>query len=38
VTAWAQARNADPRLVNWRFITPEARIKLKHLYLSIQDG
>ncbi|MDZ7621551.1 MAG: IS630 family transposase [Candidatus Competibacteraceae bacterium] len=37
VTAWEQARNADPRPVNWRFTTPDARIKLKRLYPSIQD-
>ena len=35
VAAWEQARNADPRPVNWRFTTPDARIKLKHLYPSI---
>ena len=28
VAAWEQARNADPRPVNWRFTTPNARIKL----------
>ncbi|MCB1794652.1 MAG: IS630 family transposase [Candidatus Competibacteraceae bacterium] len=38
VAAWEQARNADPRSVNWRFITPDAPIKLKRLYPSIQDG
>ena len=38
VAAWQQARNADPRPVNWRFTTPDARIKLKRLYPSIQDG
>ena len=38
VAAWEQARNADPRPVNWRFTTPDARIKLKRLYPSIQDG
>ena len=38
VAAWKQARNADPRPVNWRFTTPDARIKLKRLYPSIQDG
>ncbi len=25
VAAWQQARNADPRPVNWRFTTPVAR-------------
>lgn len=38
VAAGEQARNADPRPVNWRFTTPDARIKLKRLYPSIQDG
>ena len=38
VAAWEQARNANPRPVNWRFTTPDARIKLKRLYPSIQDG
>jgi hypothetical protein len=36
VTAWEQDRNANPRPVNWRFTTPDARIKLKRLYPSIQ--
>ena len=27
VAAWEQARNADPQPVNWRFTTPDARIK-----------
>ena len=38
VAAWEQARNSDARPVNWRFTTPDARIKLKRLYPSIQDG
>ena len=38
VIAWEQARNACPHPVNWRFTTPGARIKLKRLYPSIQDG
>jgi hypothetical protein len=38
VAAWEQVRNAIPRPVNWRFTTPDARIKLKRLYPSIQDG
>ena len=38
VAAWEQARNASPRPVNWRFTTPDARIKLKRLYPSIQSG
>ena len=36
VAAWEQARNADPRPVNWRFTTSDARIKLERLYPSIQ--
>jgi hypothetical protein len=38
VAAWQQARNANTRPVNWRFTTADARIKLKRLYPSIQDG
>jgi hypothetical protein len=38
VTAWQQIRNTNLRPVNWRFTTPDARIKLKRLYPSIQDG
>jgi hypothetical protein len=38
VTAWEQDRNANLRPVNWRFTTPDSRIKLKRLYPSIQDG
>ena len=38
VAAWEPARNSDARPVNWRFTTPDARIKLKRLYSSIQDG
>ena len=38
IAAWEQARNAEARPVNWRFMTAEARIKLKRLYPSIQDG
>ena len=38
VAAWEQTRNASPRPVNWRFTTLDARIKLKRLYPSIQDG
>ena len=37
VAAWQQARNTRPQPVNWRFTTPDARIKLKRLYPSIQD-
>lgn len=38
VAAWEQARNANLHPVNWRFTTSDARIKLKRLYPSIQDG
>jgi transposase len=38
IAAWEQARNANARPVNWHFTTPDARIKLKRLYPSIQDG
>lgn len=38
IAAWQQARNADPRPVNWRFTTADARIKLKRLYPSIKVG
>jgi hypothetical protein len=38
VAAWEQARNAIARPVDWRFTTPDARIKLKRLYPSIQSG
>ena len=38
VAAWEHARNANTQAINWRFTTPDARIKLKHLYPSIQDG
>jgi len=35
VAAWEQDRNANHAKANWRFTTPDARIKLKHLYPSI---
>lgn len=38
VAAWEQTRNMKAQAVNWRFTTPDARIKLKRLYPSIQDG
>jgi hypothetical protein len=38
VAAWEQARNAIARPVDWRFTTPDARIKLKRLYPSIELG
>ncbi len=33
--AWAASRNQKQRGVDWHFTTPDARIKLKHLYPSI---
>jgi transposase len=32
---WASKRNDKHATVNWQFATPDARIKLKHLYPSI---
>ena len=37
VAAWEQRRNAQERAVNWRFTTTDARVKLKHLYPSLQE-
>jgi hypothetical protein len=38
VAAWERQRNAAQCRVNWRFTTPDARIKLKRRYPSIQLG
>jgi hypothetical protein len=35
--AWERARNAEEVIVDWRFTTEDARIKLKHLYPSIRS-
>ena len=35
IAAWENARNAKNTKAIWRFTTPDARIKLKHLYPSI---
>jgi hypothetical protein len=35
IAAWEQDRNANHTKANWQFTTPNARIKLKHLYPSI---
>jgi hypothetical protein len=35
VAAWVHDRNADHATANWHFTTPDARIKLKHLYPAI---
>ena len=37
VTAWATDRNARAAKMEWRFTTADARIKLKHLYPTIQE-
>lgn len=37
VAAWEAERNAKATIVNWRFTTKDARIKLKRLYPSIED-
>ena len=37
VAAWQATRNAATTGVDWHFTTADARIKLKHLYPSIQD-
>jgi DDE superfamily endonuclease len=36
VAAWEQERNADQATVHWHFTTADARVRLKHLYPSIQ--
>jgi DDE superfamily endonuclease len=38
VAAWERQRNAAQCRIHWRFTTPDARIKLKRLYPSIQLG
>ncbi|HSI01503.1 MAG TPA: transposase, partial [Reyranella sp.] len=35
IQAWVNDRNANHAKANWHFTTPDARIKLKHLYPSI---
>jgi hypothetical protein len=37
VKAWEEKRNENSDTVGWRFTTEDARIKLKHLYPSIQE-
>ncbi len=37
VAAWEAERNASKAKVNWRFSTPNARIKLRKLYPSFDD-
>jgi hypothetical protein len=36
VEAWQQRRNEKAVTIDWRFTTENARIKLKHLYPSIE--
>ncbi len=36
VRAWQEARNTKTVTVDWRFTTADARIKLKHLYPSLE--
>lgn len=37
VTAWATDRNHHAARMEWRFTTADARIKLKHLYPTLQS-
>jgi len=37
IDAWVQQRNQNPRPMNWRFTTEDARIKLKRLYPTIDS-
>ena len=36
VTAWAETRNAAPKGIHWQFRTADARVRLKHLYPTIE--
>ena len=36
VTAWAEARHAAQKGIDWQFRTADARVRLKHLYPSIE--
>ena len=38
VKAWQNCRNREAVAVDWRFTADDARIKLKSLYPSIQNG
>jgi hypothetical protein len=35
LSAWQTQRNQDPGTVRWRFTTPDARIRLRHLYPQV---
>lgn len=37
VAAWEAHRNTHRAQIDWRFTTADARIKLKHLYPSVQS-
>lgn len=37
VKAWENFRNRQEAVINWRFTTEDARIKLRRLYPTIQD-
>jgi hypothetical protein len=37
VKAWENARNRQEAVINWRFTTEDARIKLSRLYPTLQD-
>ena len=36
VTAWAEARHAVQKGIDWQFRTADARVRFKHLYPSIE--
>jgi hypothetical protein len=36
VAAWEERRNSMAGTIDWRFTTADARIKLRHLYPSLQ--
>ena len=36
VTAWAKARNAAQKGIHWQFRTADARVRLKHLYPTVE--
>ena len=38
IETWQKQRNQKMVRVNWRFTTADARIKLKSLYPTIQNG
>ena len=35
-TAWAKDRNAAQKGIHWQFRTADARVRLKHLYHTIE--